>query len=880
MHAAARGQLGAPTTTLRSSGQTQYLDTTEPVEIHLLSEAKSHQAAHVLQKRARMSRPMARSRAVTKSLLQCQERTGASSPGSQKADERTAQVSESLKWFQRGSAAKAWLSQQILPCVPLLSWVQELSFKSARSDIIAGLTVGVMAIPQSMSYANIAGLPYIYGLYSACIPTFVYAIFGQSKQLAVGPVAMVSLLVSSGLEGQLSEAQCPDWYAAGGASSGLSQREVCEAEYVKLAILTAMLVGVLQIAAMILRLGFLVSFLGHPVTSGFTSGAAIIIGFSQLKYMFGLDIEKSEYIYVTVREYAVHITKTNWITFALGVASFLFLIAAKKASKKWSRLTFLAPMAPLLCCLVGTLLLWLCKPLRTEYEVAIVKEIPSGLMPWSLGAWTASDIPKVFPTALSATLIGYMESIAIGKNLAAKHGYDLEAGQELFALGLSNLVGAMFSCYPVTGSFSRSAVNNATGATSQLAGLITAVVMMCTLLFLTPLFYYLPKYVLGAIVISSVAPLVAYWEALKLWRVKRPDFFLWVAAFLGVLFLGVLQGMLLAVGFSLIIVIYQSARPQIAILWRIPGTTIYRNIKQESSGAFVPNVFITRIGSSMYFANASFVKDMLLAYVDDLEEVNPTEYIVLEMSSVVTVDSTALHILEDVVTDFRNRHIHVAFAMVGNRLSRNFEKGGLTTFVGGQWFFHTVHDAVVGCLRHQQAKRKQIRCRTIAPPDDVHVSGMENVSGPTGSDVDRDVEAPSFRTEIEPWDEDTLHVEENPVVTGTEIGYSNDLHHSCTVIFINMKEDVPMIMSEITAMFQRRLITVCRANIEAMGDCNSSVQLHLHRRAEHVYHVRSLDTLGKLTDSQLREVKLELEEIIHRHIDHIESSPPSSRLQL
>merc|ERR1719309_803459 len=208
-----------------------------------------------------------------------------------------------------------------------------------------------------------------------------------------------------------------------------------------------------------------------------------------------------------------------------------------------------------------------------------------------------------------------MESIAISKNLAAKHGYEIDAGQELLALGMTNFIGAMFSCYPVTGSFSRSAVSNSVGAASQLAGIVTAVVMLCTLLFLTPLFYYLPSFVLAAVVISSVISLVAVDEARRLWRIKKADFVLWAGAFVGTLFLGVLKGIALAVALSLVIVIYETVRPQIMILWRVPGTTIYRNVKQESNGAFIPNVLIARIGSSLYFANASFVKDMLLGYV-------------------------------------------------------------------------------------------------------------------------------------------------------------------------------------------------------------------------------------------------------------------------
>merc|ERR1719506_2459721 len=198
---------------------------------------------------------------------------------------------------------------------------------------------------------------------------------------------------------------------------------------------------------------------------------------------------------------------------------------------------------------------------------------------------------------------------------------------------------------------------NSTGGQTQLGGFVSALVMLCTLLFLTKLFWFLPEFALASIVINSIIPLVAFSEAKKLYKIKRNDFILWVVAFIGTMLLGVLLGILVSVAISLTIVIYESVRPQITILWRIPGTTIYRNVKQESSGAFIPNVFICRIGSSLYFANAAFVKDMLLAYTSDLAYVNKTEYLVLEMTSVVSIDSTAVHVIEDIVNDFRSRGI-------------------------------------------------------------------------------------------------------------------------------------------------------------------------------------------------------------------------------
>jgi len=797
MHGAALDTIGPTWSFAPNSDITGKLEESETVEIVALSDDKSHEAEMMLLERGKRSNPMRQSMR----MMQCNE-----CMDDKQGEQRAAMA--------RGDAQKLQspFTKLLFQRVPIITWLPRLNMQIVKADIIAGLTVGVMVIPQSMSYANIAGLQYIYGMYSACVPTFIYGFFGQSRQLAVGPVAMVSLLVEAGLRGKLD---------AGNCGPAEEQYKVCPSDYAALTFVTAAVVGLLQIVGSILKLGFLVHFLGHPVTSGFTSGAAIIIGLSQVKYMFGYNVPKSQFIYDTIGNLLQNINQTNGYSLVLGVCWLLFLICNKKMAQKYKRLSFMAPLGPLVSCAVGTLLIWLVKPLREEMKVKYVGNVPSGLMPFSVTKWDFEVIPRVLPTAVSACLIGYMESIAIGKNLAAKHGYEIEAGQEMFALGVSNFIGAMFSCYPVTGSFSRSAVNNSTGARSQLSGLITSAIMLCTLLFLTPLFYYLPKFALAAIVINSVIPLVALSEARRLYHVKRHDFVLWVVAFLGTLFLGVLMGIVVAVSLSLVIVIYESVRPQITILWRIPGTTIYRNMKQESSGSFIPNVFICRIGSSMYFANASFIKDMLLAYVSDLEEVNPTEYIVLEMTPVVTLDSTAIHVIHDIVSDFRSRGIQTAFAMVGNRVDKTMRKAKLKQFIGEQWYFPTVNEAVHYCLRHQHAKRK---CK--APQ-------KELATTPCLSEQDVEVGALS-------------------VQPGTELGFSNDLHHACTVVFISLAKDMPMSITEITALFCKNQLSIVRAQVEPLSD----------EGAKHTYYVKSIKTGKKLSEFELDRVRQDLEALI------------------
>lgn len=763
------------------------------VEIVALSEELSQQAAQILERRRKQTNPVS----AYMRNVQCD------TPGEEAEGKRPVKNTGSPLW------------RLALQTCPIISWLPALDFKLVRQDIIAGLTVGVMVIPQSMSYANIAGLDYIYGMYSACVPTLVYAFFGQSRQLAVGPVAMVSLLVEAGLRDKISAdmaktSSCTAWFVNDG---GKAQSAGCPTEYAELAFLVSVAVGLMQILGSLLKLGFLVSFLGHPVTSGFTSGAAIIIGLSQVKYWLGIKVKKSQFVYVTLGEFIKNAGDIKFMPLLLGLFWFAALFTNKKLSAKYKAFRMFGPLGPLISCVVGILITWTVPTLRDDYDVAYVGFIPDGLFPVSIGDLPWSKFGDVLPTAISACLIGYMESVAIAKNLAARNGYEIDAGQEMMAIGLSNLVGGCFSCYPVAGSFSRSAVAQSVGGKTQLAGLISAVIMFLTLMLLTPLFWFLPQFALASIVINSIIPLVAFGEARKLYHVKKNDFVLWVVAFLGTMLLGVLLGIVLAVALSLAIVIYESVRPQITILWRIPGTTIYRNVKQESSGAFIPNVFISRIGSSLYFANASFVKDMLLAYASDLEDINRTEYIVLEMTSVISIDSTAVHVIQDIVTVFRNRGIQVAFAMVGNRVEKTLRKAKLSEFIGKQWFFPTVDEAVSYCLRHQSVKQQK--------------------SGQIDSHHALDVGGTSS------------HV-------GNEIGFSNEMNHGYTTVFISLSVDIPLIVGDISAVFRSNNIAIIKANIEPLNVLGS----------KHTYHVKSIAKDTKLSEFEIDRLRQDLGKVI------------------
>jgi len=329
---------------------------------------------------------------------------------------------------------------------------------------------------------------------------------------------------------------------------------------------------------------------------------------------------------------------------------------------------------------------------------------------------------------------------------------------------------------------------------------------------------------------NSVIALVAFGEAAKLWRIRKLDFMLWAVAFLGTLFLGVLLGISLAVALSLCIVIYESVRPQITILWRIPGTTIYRSVKQETKGSFVPNVFIARIGSSMYFANTSFIKDMLLTYIADLAEANRTEYVVLEMTPVVSIDTAAIHALQDIVHHFRSQGIEVAFAMVGNRVEKTMRRARLTDFVGEQWFFPTVNGAVHHCLQHQQVKRTRA-AMTLQTNGDLGVSSSCDVH------------------------------------PGNEIGFSNNLHHECTAVFISRLPRAGQgcrFVSDVLSTFQRIDIIVMRTQVESSSD---GVE-------KHFYLVRQAVSEGKLSDEVVEQLRQALAALLEESCNVAEAGQP------
>jgi len=543
--------------------------------------------------------------------------------------------------------------------IPALEWAPCYDRANLSGDLNAGLTVGVMLIPQGLAYALIAGLPPIYGLYAALVPIVIYALFGTSGQLAVGPVAMVSLLVATGV--------------AELAPQGTD-------EYITLAILLAFMVGVIQLALGLLRFGFITNFLSHPVLSGFTSAAALIIGLNQLKNLTGIPIPRSNSVFEILYEAGAGISATHLPTLAMGLGGVLVIVGLRK----WSRRIPGGLIAVVLATAITALLA------LHDSGVAIVGDVPAGLPAPTVAFLDWGAMSDLLPIALAISLVGYMESIAVAKSFAAKHRATIEPSQELTALGMANLVGAFFQSYPTTGGFSRTAVNDQAGSVTPLASLISAAIVGLTLLFLTPLFTYLPKALLAAIVMVAVFGLLDIKEMRFLWKSNRTDLALLLITFLATLLLGIEQGILIGVGMSMLSFVYQASRPHMARLGRMPGLDAYRNIERFPEVDTVDGIAIFRIDASLFFGNVEHIKDGLS---DLLEEEPDTRVLILDLYPVNRADSTAIHALMDIHRRLEERGIGLLLSGVKGPVRDAFERSGFTERIGSDAFFMRIHDA-------------------------------------------------------------------------------------------------------------------------------------------------------------------------------------------
>ncbi len=509
--------------------------------------------------------------------------------------------------------------------IPALTWLPNYERSNFRSDLAAGVTVGAMLVPQAMAYALLAGLPPEVGLYAATIPVLIYAVFGTSRQLAVGPVAIVSLLTATALAPLVEEGT--------------------EA-YLKAAALLALMVGLIHIVLGIGRLGFLVNFLSHSVLVGFTAAAAIIIGFSQAKHLLGISVPRQEHFYETVLEVGRGLGETNSATLILGLVALVTLYTLKK---------FLPKVPGALIVVIGSILAVELFDLESK-GVKVVGEVPDSLPTLSVPS-DGSLIGQLIPIALVITMVGFMESIAVAKVYARRNRYEVIANQELVGLGMANVASGLFGGYPITGGFSRTAVNATAGARTGLASLITAGIVLLSIAFLTPLFSSLPNAALGAIIVIAVIGLVDVKEMRHIAKVKKNDLIGLFVAFFATLILGIELGIAVAVLASMLVVFARMSLPHSAVLGLIEGTTNYRNVQRFPEAVTSEGVRVIRLDAAISFANANHVKRLLLDQAALVTEA--PRVLILDAGGINDIDVTGVEMLDAVFEELADQGVEL-----------------------------------------------------------------------------------------------------------------------------------------------------------------------------------------------------------------------------
>ncbi|NOQ91838.1 MAG: sulfate permease [Flavobacteriaceae bacterium] len=546
--------------------------------------------------------------------------------------------------------------------LPILDWLPNYKKEWFKGDLFAGITIGVMLIPQGIAYAIIAGLPPIYGLYTAMIPQIVYAFLGTSRQLAIGPAAMDSLIVASGV----------------GVLAAIGSEH-----FLVLAVLLAFMVGFFQIIFGFFRLGFLVNFLSKPVISGFTSGSAIIIAINQFGNLLGVDISRSNHFHVIIADIFTNIKNMHWQSFLLGGLAIILLFLIKKFFKKIP--------ASLVVVILGIAAVYFFN--LNNHGVNILGKIPKGLPSFIIPTFDQKLLSELSGLAITLALIGFMEAISIAKSIEIKHNdYKVKPNKELIALGFSNIIGSFFQTYPATGGFARTAVNDQSGAKTPLASLIAAFVVALSLLFLTPAFYYLPKTILAAIIIVAAIGLLDFTMPKRLAYYNFRDLIILNATLFMTIFIGIKEGILIGVILSIVMLIYKSTKPHIAILGQVPNTHFYRSRKRFENVIIHDEILIIRFDAQLHFANTAYFKDKLQEF--STFKGNKLKLLIIDGESLNALDSSAIYALDEILDYFNDLNIAIAFTGLKGPVRDTLAKSGLMKKIKYDHCFMSIQEAV------------------------------------------------------------------------------------------------------------------------------------------------------------------------------------------
>jgi SulP family sulfate permease len=525
----------------------------------------------------------------------------------------------------------------------------------------AGTTTAILLIPQSMAYALVAGVPPVYGLYASLLPLVVYALLGRSREMALGPGALDTLLIGVTI-GSLSMASNPN--AA------------------TVAAIIAFQVAIIQIVLGLLRGGFLINFLSKPVISGFTSAAALTIAISQVKHLLGMDIDRSSRFYEEFWQLVTHAEEIHLMTAMIGIGSLCFIAMAKRIKKSFPN----ALAVVILAAIVGAILK------VDQNQVSVLGAIPQGLPQFGF-VWVTQELfVTLLPSSVAIAAVGYLTTISIARTFADRNRYDIAPNRELIALGASNFVASFSQGFPVSASFSRSAVHAEAGSTSPYSLVVVAAWIFLTLVFLTEYLYYLPTATLAAIIILAVLGLIDFTLVRHLRKTKQSDMWLLLLTFFSTLIVGIVEGILIGVVFSLGLFLYLTTRPHTAILGRVGNTADFRNLKNYPEATTYAGVIIIRIDAQFYFGNVSFLKALLKKL--EMESPSPLKTIIIEACSIAQLDSSADSVLHDIADDFKERNIELKFASVKIPVLRVMKASGLYDKIEERNFFMNIDDAV------------------------------------------------------------------------------------------------------------------------------------------------------------------------------------------
>ncbi|KAL7602803.1 hypothetical protein Lser_V15G18204 [Lactuca serriola] len=565
---------------------------------------------------------------------------------------------------------------------PIFEWAPNYNLTLLRSDVVSGLTIASLAIPQGISYAKLANLPPIIGLYSSFVPPLIYSVLGSSKHLAVGPVSIASLVMGTMLNEAVPYNKDP-------------------VLYLKLAFTATFFAGVFQATLGLLRLGFVIDFLSKATLVGFMAGAAVIVSLQQLKGLLGIVHFTTKMQIIPVLTSVIqHRNEWSWQTIVMGFCFLGFLLATRHIGLRKPKLFWISAAAPLASVILSTLLVTLFR--SKLHGIATIGHLEKGLNPPSSNMlyFHGEFLGVAIKTGIITGILSLTEGIAVGRTFASLNDYQVDGNKEMLAIGVMNMAGSCTSCYVTTGSFSRSAVNANAGAKSVVSNIIMASTVLITLLFLMPLFHYTPNLILAAIIITAVIGLMDYQSTIRLWKVDKLDFVACLCSFFGVLFISVPIGLAIAVGVSVFKILLHVTRPNTGVLGNIPGTQIYQNVNRYREARRVPWFVILGVDAPIYFANSTYLQERILRWIREEEELlaannGPSlKCVIIDMTAVTAIDTSGLGMVKELKKMLEKRSLQLVLANPGGSVMEKLHQSEILESFGLEGVYLSVDEAV------------------------------------------------------------------------------------------------------------------------------------------------------------------------------------------